>query len=102
MYVSYTPAYVRKFICDTYYIRSTMCGRIKGTDSSINSILRTVGIYRTGGEFIEPEAVRKRIHMPSLAFYDGFSYKSVKAPSRVQYRNCHTTYTCWIVCIFPD
>ena len=48
---------------------STMRGRIKGTDSSINSILRTVGIYRTGGEFIEPEAVRKRIPMPSLAFY---------------------------------
>ena len=48
---------------------STMHGRIKGTDSSINSILRTVGIYRTGREFIEPEAVRKRIPMPSLAFY---------------------------------
>ena len=37
-------------------ICSTMRGRIKGTDTSINSILRTFGIYRTGGEFIEPEA----------------------------------------------
>ena len=32
---------------------STMRGRIKGTDSSITD----GGIYRTGGEFIEPEAV---------------------------------------------
>ena len=35
---------------------STMSGRIKGTDSSINSVLRTVGIYRTGRGFIEPES----------------------------------------------
>ena len=48
---------------------STMRGRIKGPDSSIYSILRTVGIYRTSGEFIEPEAVWKRIRtyaLPSL------------------------------------
>ena len=36
---------------------STMLGRIKGTGSSINSILQS----RTGGEFIELEAVQKRI-----------------------------------------
>ena len=70
---------------------STMCGCIKGIDSSRNSIVRKVGIYRTGGEFIEPEAVRKRIRMPSLAFYDHFScYKPVKTPSLVQYGNCRT------------
>ena len=46
-----------------------MRGRIKGPDSSIYSILRTVGIYRTSGEFIEPEAVWKRIPMPSLTIF---------------------------------
>ena len=74
-----------------YSICSTMRGRIKGTDSSINSILRTVGIYRAGGEFIELEAVRKRIRMPSLAFYDRFlCYKPVKTPLLVHYGNCRT------------
>ena len=29
-----------------------LCGRIKGTARSIISVLRTVGIYSTGGEFI--------------------------------------------------
>ena len=44
-----------------------MRGHIKGTDSSINSILQTVGIYRTGGEFIEPEAVEAYTYaLPSL------------------------------------
>ena len=66
----------------TKYCCSTMRGRIKGTDSSINSILRT---------YKEPEAVWKRIHMLCLAFYDGFSrYKPVKTPSLVQYGNCRT------------
>ena len=31
---------------------STLCGRIKGTACSIISVLRMVGIYSTGGEFI--------------------------------------------------
>ena len=44
---------------------STMRGRIKGTDSSITD----GGIYRTGGEFIEPEAVWKRIQMPSTTVF---------------------------------
>ena len=70
---------------------STMGGRIKGTDSAIYSILRMVGIYRTGEEFIELEAVRKHIPIPSLAFYDRFScYKPVKTPSLMQYGNCRT------------
>ena len=73
------------------HVCSTMRGRIKGTDSSINSILQKVGIYRTGREFMEPEAVRKSIPMPSLAFYHCFScYKPVKTPSLVQYGNCRT------------
>ena len=81
------------FTCACIYIHAcTMHGRVKGTDSSINSIVRTVGIlYRTGGEFIEPEAVRKRIRMPSRALYDRFScYKPVKTLSLVQYGNCRT------------
>ena len=51
-----------------HLICSTMRGRIKGTDSSINSILQSVGIHRTGREFIDLEPVWKHIPMPSLAF----------------------------------
>ena len=43
-------------VCTWSHICSTMHGRIEGSNISINSILRTVGIYKMGGEFIEPEA----------------------------------------------
>ena len=53
--------------------------------------LTMLACFREWLEYIEPEAVRKRIPMPCLAFYDRFScYKPVKTPSLVQYGNCRT------------
>ena len=37
---------------DYNYTCSTMRGGIKSTDSSLNSVLRTVGNYRTGGIYV--------------------------------------------------
>ena len=62
MYILYSVVMCMLYTC----VCSTMHGRNKGTDSSINSILGMDGIYRTGREFIEPEEVRKHILMPSL------------------------------------